>query len=101
MGTEYPARWGGVGGVCGGESHTSMFNLKLMFKFFWPVHMQFSLLSFVQIPDTFHKFYFSSTDRLYSNITVPHEFDLQLVYTKDFSFAFCCWTNGKAVYVIF
>lgn len=53
-------------------------------------HGVFSALIFIQIPDTSHKFYFSSTERTYSNITVPCESDLQFVYTKDFSFAFCC-----------
>lgn len=55
------------------------------FQFFWLVHMQFSLLSYLsryQILST------SSVSLAQNGITVSHEFDLQLIYTKDFSSAF-------------
>lgn len=68
------------------KSHISVFSLKLMFKALWLVQSQFTLLS-VQIPDKFQKFYFSSTERVYSNVTVPQDFDLQLEHAKNFSFA--------------
>lgn len=68
-----------------------------MFKVLWLVHRQFSLLCNLFRYQVISISSISLAQRVYSNVTVPQDFDLQLEHTNKF----CFLLLGKIVYVTF